>query len=188
MTGSRCILREPVRSHKGRFECGLLCNMRLPWLVLLLIPLCSSQRLAIEPAPLTEYCKATDYSHPGFRSERSLFATDSTLWDDVRKVAFQNKDGTWLAGHLRDTGSDFIQVLFGGSTTHKETWPVPDLARTLAQQHGLSSLAVDIAGRGESCGYEIGPDCSGQVNEPNGKCQLYSLSLDCINILIVCSW
>ncbi|KAL0049112.1 hypothetical protein WJX82_006790 [Trebouxia sp. C0006] len=76
------------------------------------------------------------------------------VWDGMTKVGFQNAESTWLAGNFRDTGSDFVAVLFGGSIQHKEYWPEPPLMRTLALNHGISSLAVDIAGRGESCGSE----------------------------------
>ena len=118
---------------------------------------------AVDKALVTEYCTAPSFGVPGFQSSRDFFPHNNTLWDNVHKVAFRNADCTWLAGNFRDTGSDFVVVLFGGATTHKETWPVPDLARTLALIHGISSLAVDIAGRGESCGYEVGPDHASEV-------------------------
>ena len=101
-----------------------------------------------------EDCKAVTFGLPGFRSQRTLFPKKDSLWDGMDKVAFQNADGTWLAGNFRDTGSDFVVVLFGGSIQHKEYWPEPNLASTLSINHGISSLAVDIAGRGESCGFE----------------------------------
>lgn len=126
--------------------------------LLLLVPV-----LAIDKALQTEYCVAPAYGMPGFHSSRDIYPLNNTLWDNVHKVAFQNADCTWLAGNFMDTGSDFVVVMFGGATTHKETWPLPDLARTLAQVHGFSSLAVDIAGRGESCGYEVGPDHTSEV-------------------------
>ncbi len=114
-------------------------------------------------ASQAEYCKATSFSQPGFVSSRSAFPQSSTFWTGVNKVSFQNKDGTWLAGNFRDTGSDFVVAMVGSATTHKETWPLPELAKSLADVHGLSSIAVDVAGRGESCGYEIGPDCASAV-------------------------
>ncbi len=114
-------------------------------------------------ASQAEYCKATSFSQPGFVSSRSAFPQPSKVWNGVNKVSFQNKDGTWLAGNFRDTGSDFVVAMLGSATTHKETWPLPELADSLADVHGLSSIAVDIAGRGESCGYEIGPDCASAV-------------------------
>ncbi|KAL0019247.1 hypothetical protein WJX79_010983 [Trebouxia sp. C0005] len=101
-----------------------------------------------------EDCKAAKYGLPGFRSQRSLFPNADPVWDGMTKVGFQNAESTWLAGNFRDTGSDFVAVLFGGSIQHKEYWPEPPLMRTLAINHGISSLAVDIAGRGESCGSE----------------------------------
>ena len=116
-----------------------------------------------EHASQAEYCKATSFSQPGFVSSRSAFPQSSKVWNGVNKVSFQNKDGTWLAGNFRDTGSDFVVAMLSGATTHKETWPLPDLAKTLADVHGLSSIAVDVTGRGESCGYEIGPDCASAV-------------------------
>ncbi len=116
-----------------------------------------------EHASQLEYCKAASFSQPGFVSSRSAFPQSSKVWNGVNKVSFQNKDGTWLAGNFRDTGSDFVVAMFGGATTHKETWPLPDLAKTLADVHDLSSIAVDVAGRGESCGYETGPDCASAV-------------------------
>ena len=126
--------------------------------LLVLVPV-----LAVDKALSTQYCTAPTYGVPGFQSSRDIFPRNNTLWDNVRKVAFQNADCTWLAGNFMDTGSDFVVVMFGGATTHKETWPLPDLARTLAKVHGFSSLAVDIAGRGESCGYEVGPDHTSEV-------------------------
>ena len=99
-------------------------------------------------------CKAVTYGYPGFRSQRSLFPNADTIWDHTDKVAFQSADGIWLAANFRDTGSDFVAVMFGGSIQHKEYWPEPNLMRTLALNHGISSLSVDIAGRGESCGFE----------------------------------
>lgn len=118
-----------------------------------------------EHASQAEYCKATSFSQPGFVSSRSAFPQSSKVWNGVNKISFQNKDGTWLAGNFRDTGSDFVVAMLGGATTHKETWPLPDLAKTLADVHGLSSIAVDVTGRGESCGYEIGPDCASAVGD-----------------------
>ena len=137
------------------------------WPLLVFVVPISCQQLVSDRALPTEYCKALSYSVPGFRSPSSVLP-DKPIWDNVNKVSFQNKDGTWLAGNFKDTGSDFVVVLFGGATTHKETWPLPDLANTLATVHGLSSLAVDIAGRGESCGYEIGPDCTSAVRGRTG--------------------
>lgn len=101
-----------------------------------------------------EDCKAAKYGLPGFRSQRSLFPNADPIWDGMTKVGFQSADSTWLAGNFQDTGSDFVAVLFGGSIQHKEYWPEPPLMRTLAINHGISSFAVDIAGRGESCGSE----------------------------------
>ena len=49
------------------------------------------------------------------------------------------------------------------SPSPQEDWPQPELALYLANSHGLSSLAVDPAGRGESCGYEYGPGYEGLV-------------------------
>ncbi|KAL0031621.1 hypothetical protein WJX77_010215 [Trebouxia sp. C0004] len=101
-----------------------------------------------------EDCKAAKYGLPGFRSERGLFPNADPVWDGMTKVGFQNAEATWIAGNFRDTGSDFVAVLFGGSIQHKEYWPAPPLMRTLAINHGISSVAVDISGRGESCGSE----------------------------------
>lgn len=136
------------------------------WYILLLLAVltcCSGQQLVIEATPATEYCKATTYGVPGFRSQRDMLPSQNAIWDGVRKVAFQNKDGTWLAANFRDTGSEFVVVMFNAATAHKETWPLPNLAQTFGDKHGYSSLAVDIAGRGESCGFEIGPDCTSAV-------------------------
>ena len=146
-------------------------------LLLSVLACCSGQQLVIEPTPATEYCKATTYGVPGFRSQRDLLPSSKAVWDGVRKVAIQNKDGTWLAGNFRDTGSEFVVVMFNAATAHKETWPLPNLAQTLADKHGYSSLAVDIAGRGESCGFEIGPDCTSAVTDcpsPDNYAQLLS--------------
>ena len=147
--------------------------MRFVWPMLLFFVSIRCQKLAIDPAFPTEYCKATSFSTPGFRSPRSIFPEHKALWDNVNKVSFQNKDGTWLAGNFKDTGSAFVVVMFGGATAHKEAWPLPDLARTLANDHGLSSIAVDIAGRGESCGYEVGPDCTSGVSSLDLRSRAY---------------
>ena len=97
-------------------------------------------------------CNAEAYGLPGFRSQPS---DERSSGSNVYKVAFRNIDGTWLAGNFRDTGSDFVVALFLGLGAHKEDWPASELMETLAQTQGLSSLAVDVAGRGESCGYEL---------------------------------
>ena len=139
--------------------------MRTMWVVWSLVLLFVRPSVAVEserPLP-TEYCKASAFGQAGFVSSRTAFPQSNKIWDGVNKVSFQNKDGTWLAGNFRDTRSDFVVVMFGGATTHKETWPLPDLAKALDDLHGLSSIAVDVAGRGESCGYEIGPDCTSAV-------------------------
>ena len=123
---------------------------------------------------------------------------DPRVWDDMHKVSFQNSDCTWLAANFKDTGSSFVAILFAGFTQHKvcaytftlqpccvfnmcfsckykrgrpksqEDWPQPELALYLANSHGLSSLAVDPAGRGESCGYEYGPGYDGLVRARTG--------------------
>ena len=104
-------------------------------------------------------CWARPYAAPGFESDRRLFSRDS-LWDQPSKVAFHNVECTLLAANFRDTGSQAVFVLFPAATITKEVWPLPELAQRLALNHNLSSLAVDIAGRGESCGYEVGPGCA----------------------------
>lgn len=113
-------------------------------------------------------CSARQYAAPGFRSDRRLFpSAGDPLWDGHNKVAFQNTDCTWLAGNFRDTGSQAVMVLFSASTVHKEDWPNPQLQQQLAAEHDVSSLAVDTAGRGESCGYEVGPGCMSMVILPS---------------------
>lgn len=125
-------------------------TMWIIWsLLALLIPIAAGNNFQE-----VEDCKAAKYGLPGFRSQRSLFPNADPVWDGMTKVGFQNAESTWLAGNFQDTGSDFVAVLFGGSIQHKEYWPEPPLMRTLALNHGISSLAVDIAGRGESCGSE----------------------------------
>ena len=57
----------------------------------------------------------------------------------------------------------------------QEDWPQPELALYLANSHGLSSLAVDPAGRGESCGYEYGPGYECLVSG-NGHKLMYALN------------
>ena len=126
-------------------------------LVLLLWPGESEQRLASSSA-----CTAPLYSSPGFRSERQLFPA-AALWDSVQKVSFQASDCSWRAAHFLDTRSEFVAVLFGGSTNTKVWDPLPQLADQLARHHGISSLTVDNAGRGESCGIEEGPGYSSRV-------------------------
>ena len=112
-------------------------------------------------------CWARPYAAPGFLSDRRLFpAVGDPLWNGHNKVAFQNADCTWLAGNFRDTGSQAVMILYSAATIHKESWPNPQLQQQLAVEHNLSSLAVDIAGRGESCGYEIGPGCMSTVILP----------------------
>ena len=109
-------------------------------------------------------CWARPYAAPGFLSDRRLFPpVDDPFWDGYDKVAFQNADCTWLAGNFRDTGSDAVMILFPAFTIHKEMWPNPQLQLQLAVDHNISSLSVDIAGRGESCGHEIGPGCTSTV-------------------------
>lgn len=109
-------------------------------------------------------CWARPYAAPGFLSDRRLFpSVGDPFWDGYNKVAFQNADCTWLAGNFRDTGSDAVMILFPAFTIHKEMWPNPQLQLQLAVDHNISSLSVDIAGRGESCGYEIGPGCTSTV-------------------------
>ncbi len=109
-------------------------------------------------------CWARPYAAPGFLSDRRLFTpVGDPFWDGYDKVAFQNADCTWLAGNFRDTGSDAVMILFPAFTIHKEMWPNPQLQLQLAVGHNISSLSVDIAGRGESCGHEIGPGCSSTV-------------------------
>ena len=124
----------------------------------------------------TEYCSAAEFALPGFHSRRALYPADE-VWDGLKKVTFQNADCAWLAGNFRDTGSDFVAVFFPGWTMHKEVWPLPELTKTLADKHGLSSLVVDFAGRGESCGYETGPDCTSAVCKHNASCTLPSSDL-----------
>ncbi len=114
-------------------------------------------------------CWARPYAAPGFLSDRRLFpsaAVGDPLWDGQTKVAFQNADCTWLAGNFRDTGSEAVFILFPAATIHKEFFPNPQLQQRLALEHNISSLAVDIAGRGESCGHEIGPGCTSTVIMP----------------------
>jgi len=109
-------------------------------------------------------CWARPYAAPGFLSDRRLFPpVGDPFWDGYNKVAFQNADCTWLAANFRDTGSDAVMILFPAFTIHKEMWPNPQLQLQLAVDHNISSLSVDIAGRGESCGYEIGPGCTSTV-------------------------
>lgn len=128
---------------------------------------------------------------------------DPRVWEDMHKVAFQKSDCTWLAANFKDTGSSFVALLFAGFTQHKATpwhmqlathsqvashkytstvsstlqedWPQPELALYLANSHGLSSLAVDPAGRGESCGYEYGPGYECLVSA-NGHKLLFELT------------
>ena len=111
-------------------------------------------------------CPALSYASLGFQSQRSLFPAEPK-WDGVKKVAIPTIDCNHLAGDLRDTNSEVIIVLFGGSKDHKETWPLPDIGEVLAKSYNLSSLVVDIAGRGESCGYEVGPSYSTTVRVAN---------------------
>lgn len=150
-------------------KCSMPCrSLRVPstrvmWRVLLVLLLAFVRISSAAETEHASHCKATSFSQPGFVSSRSAFPQSSRLWNGVNKVSFQNKDGTWLAGNFRDTGSDFVVAMLGGATAHKENWPLPDLAKTLADVHGLSSISVDVAGRGESCGYEIGPDCTSAV-------------------------
>ncbi|KAL0046150.1 hypothetical protein WJX82_004061 [Trebouxia sp. C0006] len=111
-------------------------------------------------------CWARPYAAPGFLSDRRLFTpVGDPFWDGYDKVAFQNADCTWLAGNFRDTGSDAVMILFPAFTIHKEMWPNPQLQLQLAVGHNISSLSVDIAGRGESCGHEIGPGCSSTIRD-----------------------
>ena len=112
-------------------------------------------------------CWARPYAAPGFVSDRLLFADlGNSVWDGHNKVAFPNADCTLLAGNFRDTGSPAVMLLFPAATIHKESWPNPQLQFQLAKEHNISSLAVDVAGRGESCGYEIGPGCTSTVILP----------------------
>ena len=134
----------------------------LPFLAVLLLPVSAAPFQGFQAV---EDCKAATYGLPGFRSSRNLFPPKDILWDGVDKVAFQNVESTWLAGNFRDTGSAFVVVLFGGAIQHKEYWPEPNLMRTLAVNHGISSLAVDIAGRGESCGTEAVLNYTSAVRE-----------------------
>ena len=134
----------------------------LPFLAILLLPVSAAPFQGFQAV---EDCKAASYGLPGFRSSRNLFPPKDILWDGVDKVAFQNVESTWLAGNFRDTGSAFVVVLFGGAIQHKEYWPEPNLMRTLAVNHGISSLAVDIAGRGESCGTEAVLNYTSAVRE-----------------------
>lgn len=109
-------------------------------------------------------CWARPYAAPGFQSDRRLFPfVGDPLWDQHKKTAFQNAECALLAGNFRDTGSQAVFILFPAATITKEYWPLPELAQRLALNHNVSSLAVDIAGRGESCGYEIGPGCASTV-------------------------
>ncbi len=160
-----------VKHNRKPCKCPMLCrslrvsSKRVMWQLLpvLLAFVQITSAAQTEHASQAEYCKATSFSQPGFVSSRSAFPQSSKLWNGVNKVSFQNKDGTWLAGNFRDTGSGFVVAMLGSATTHKEAWPLPDLAKTLADVYGLSSIAVDVAGRGESCGHEIGPDCASAV-------------------------
>ena len=109
-------------------------------------------------------CWARPYAAPGLVSDRLLFADlGNSIWDGHNKVAFPNADCTLLAGNFRDTGSKAVMLLFPAATIRKESWPNPQLQLQLAKEHNISSLAVDVAGRGESCGYEIGPGCTSTV-------------------------
>ena len=108
-------------------------------------------------------CWARPYAAPGFQSDRRLFP-GGPFWDGLNKVAFYNAECALLAGNFRDTGSNAVFILFPAATITKEVWPLPELAQRLAANHNLSSLAVDIAGRGESCGYEVGPGCASTVS------------------------
>lgn len=107
-------------------------------------------------------CKALEYAAPGYVHSRERFPPD-LIWNDVSSVAFPRADCTWLAANFRDTGSSFVAIFFGGYTAHKETWPYPWLAHALANRYGISSLVVDPAGRGESCGYEVVPGYADKV-------------------------
>ncbi len=125
-------------------------------------------------------CAAAAYAAPGFQSHRGLYLADQ-MWDGFDKVAFPTENCVWLAGNMRDTGSEAVFILFGGAKDHKETWILPQIAQKLASEHGVSSLAVDNAGRGESCGYEIGPSYSstvrGQANIPWRYCSATTYTL-----------
>ena len=118
--------------------------------------------VAVELAHCSVDCWAKPYAAPGFQSDRRLFPADP-LWDGHHKVAFHNIDCTALAGNFRDTGSEAVILLFPAATIHKDHWPNPQLQQHLAVEHNLSSLAVDIAGRGESCGVEVGPGVQSTV-------------------------
>lgn len=109
-------------------------------------------------------CWGRPYGAPGFVSDRRLFPLGESIWDQHQKVAFQNADCTWLVGNFRDTGSRGVVILFSAATIHKEWWPSPQIQQRLAVEHNVSSIAVDIAGRGESCGYEVGPGCESTVS------------------------
>ncbi len=90
--------------------------MWLAWLLLaFLVPI-----VAGDLFQAVEDCRAATYGLPGFRSQRNLLPQPDSLWNNVDKVAFQNADSTWLAANIRDTGSDFVVLLFGGALQHKE--------------------------------------------------------------------
>ena len=125
-------------------------------LVLHLLLVCSN---AVDPTQ----CQALEYASPEYRNSRSNFPSDP-VWHGVTKVALRTADCTWLAGNFLDTGSSFVAVFFGGMTAHKETWPFPWLSQALAEKYGISSLTVDHAGRGESCGYEWLPGYASKVS------------------------
>ena len=120
-------------------------------------------------------CWGSPFAAPGFVSDRRLFPKGDPVWDGQQKVAFRNADCTYLVGNFRDTGSDAVVILFPAATIHKEWWPNPQIQHHLAVKHNVSSLAVDVAGRGESCGTEVGPGCESTVRHALAKQPLCSL-------------
>ena len=146
-------------------------SMRWPWSVAVIFHACCVILRGVKGRSIAQDgCNAISYGLPGFRSQMQLFPGTDTWWEGMYKVGFQNSDGTWLAGNFRDTGSDFVAILFPGLRQHKETRGLPELMETLAQNHGYSSLAVDAAGRGESCGSELALNYTAAVSHLQAVC------------------
>ena len=142
--------RRSQRSMSGMSPCSIRYTVGL---LVISFGLCSSRL----------NCWGRPFGAPGFVSDRRLFSPDP-LFDNLQKVAFRNADCAYLVGNFRDTGSDAVVILFPADTVYKEWWTYINLQQQLAVQHNISSLAVDVAGRGESCGHEIGPGCESTVS------------------------
>ena len=94
------------------------------------------------------HCEAFRYAAPGFQSNRHLFPPDKhdpRVWDGMRKVAFQKSDCSWLAANFKDTGSQFVAILFAGFTQHKVYMIVPArFWKPMADRHQVLALRRKI--------------------------------------------